>query len=516
MHQKKNQAATIVIFGGNGDLTWRKLIPAFYNLFNSGNLPQSFFIICVDHHEMTDAAYKKHLLQGVNLFSRSGRTSRKSWNTFSSFIHYQQGDFTVDDTFTALNDQLSINDKKWRRRATRMFYYAVSPRFIETISEALARHHMAENCETDRIVIEKPFGNDLETAKVLNQLLTTHFEERQVYRIDHYLGKEPVQNIMAFRFANSIFEPLWNRNYIEQVQITVAENIGIGNRGGYYEQAGALRDMVQNHLLQLLCFIAMEPPVSYTPDEVRNKKTDVLTAIRPMKDRDIKRNTVRGQYGPGKLAGKKQVAYRKELKVEQNSHTETFVAARLFIDNWRWQEVPFYLRTGKSLQKTTSVIAIQFKPIPHTFFPAEATENLHPNQLIISIQPEMEITLLFHAKRPGLKLKISPVEMDFTYGESYEEQAPEAYETLLLDVLEGEATLFMRADQVEAAWQVVTPILRAWKKHSGTRFPNYAAGSWGPAEAEALITRDGFQWIHLPEQVMKKKTKKLTRHGNKK
>jgi glucose-6-phosphate 1-dehydrogenase len=509
MNHNNPSSANIVIFGGNGDLTWRKLIPALYNLFIGNHLPARFSIICVDYLEMKEAAFKKHLLEGINTFSRNGKAVKKEWDKFSAAIQYQHGDFNADKTFTQLNTELVANDKQWKERGVRMFYYAVSPKFIDTISTALAKHKMADNFEADRIVVEKPFGNNLETAKALNDLLTTHFKEKQVYRIDHYLGKETVQNIMAFRFANTIFEPIWNRNYIDHVQISVAESIGIGNRGGYYDQSGALRDMIQNHLLQLLCFVAMEPPVAFNADEVRNKKRDVLNAIRPLKEEDVRKNIIGGQYGAGVLKGEKQVAYRKEQNVNPKSVTETFVAAKLFIDNWRWQEVPFYLRTGKCLQKSTSVIAIQFKPIPHALFPSEAIESLQPNQLIISIQPEMEITLLFHAKQPGLKLKISPVEMDFTYRESYEEQAPEAYETLLLDVLEGEATLFMRGDQVEAAWQVVMPILDFWKQHPCTGLPNYAAGSWGPEEAEGLIARDGFQWIHLPEQVeMKKKTGK--------
>jgi len=507
MNNKNLSAANIIIFGGNGDLTWRKLIPALYNLFIGNHLPEKFSIICVDYLEMKGADYNKHLLKGVNTFSRSGKAQKKEWDKFIKCVQYQQGDFNNDKTFTQLGKELAANDKVWKQRAVRMFYYAVSPKFIQTISTALAKHKLSAECEKDRIVVEKPFGNNLETAKALNDLLADNFKENQIYRIDHYLGKEPVQNIMAFRFANSVFEPLWNRNYIDHVQITVAESISIGNRGGYYDQSGALRDMVQNHLLQLLCFVAMEPPVSFTADEVRNKKRDVLNAIRQLTDADIEKNIIGGQYGAGILKGEKQIAYRKEENVNPKSVTETFVAAKFFVDNWRWQEVPFYLRTGKCLQKTTSTIAIQFKPVPHALFPKEAVENLYPNRLIISIQPEMEITLLFHAKRPGLKLKISPVEMDFTYQESYTEAAPEAYETLLLDILEGDATLFMRADQVEAAWKVVMPILDFWKKHPCTGFPNYEAGSWGPEEAEALIAKDGFQWIHLPEgMLIKKKT----------
>jgi glucose-6-phosphate 1-dehydrogenase len=491
-------AANIVIFGGNGDLTWRKLIPALYNLYTENQLPEQFAVICLSRGDITEADLKTRLLEGVNTFSRKGKADKAQWDKFSKSIYYCQGDVTDDKTYAQVKTELEANDERWKQRAVRMFYYAVPPIFINPICIGLAKNKMTEDPDKDRIVIEKPFGSDLETAKALNELLTAHFKEKQIYRIDHYLGKEPVQNIMAFRFANTIYEPIWNRNYIDHVQITVAENIGIGNRGNYYDKAGALRDMIQNHLLQLLCFVAMEPPVSFMADEVRNKKCDVLSAIRLFKEEDIRKNVVAGQYGPGYIGNKEQVAYRKEADVDPKSVTETFVAAKFFVDNWRWQEVPFYLRTGKCLQKTTSLIAIQFKPVPHSLFPSESMQSLQPNRLIISIQPEMEITLLFHAKQPGLKLKINPVEMDFTYREAYEEQAPEAYETLLLDVLEGEATLFMRADQVEAAWAVVMPILDYWKNHPGTGFPNYEAGSWGPEEAEGLIAKDGFQWIHLP------------------
>ena len=509
MNTKNSSAANIVILGGSGDLTWRKLIPALYNLYIEEQLPNQFAVFCISRSDMNKEDFLKHLLEGINTFSRKGKAEKTSWNKFSKCIYYLQGDINNDKTFSAIKNELTSNDKKWKQRAIRMFYYAVPPIFIKPISTALAKHKLADDDNKDRIVIEKPFGSNLETAIALNNLLTEHFKERQIYRIDHYLGKETVQNIMAFRFANTVYEPIWNRNYIDHVQITVAENMGIGNRGNYYELAGALRDMIQNHLLQLLCFIAMEPPVSFTADEVRNKKCDVLNAIRPFTKENIPQNVVGGQYGPGFLKNKKQVAYRKEADVNPESLMETFVAAKFFVDNWRWQEVPFYLRTGKALPKTTSIIAVQFKPVPHKLFPAEAVESLQSNRLIISIQPEMEITLLFHAKQPGLKLKISPVEMDFTYRESYKDQAPEAYETLLLDVLEGEATLFMRADQVEAAWRVVMPILDFWKEHPCTGFPNYAAGSWGPEEAEGLIAKDGFQWIHLPEETaLKTKTKK--------
>jgi glucose-6-phosphate 1-dehydrogenase len=499
MKINQTSSANIVIFGGKGDLAWRKLIPAFYNLYIGGYLPMQFAIYGVHYEKMEEAAYQNHLLEGVNTFSRSGKVKKHEWKKFTQHVFYFEGDFTAEDTFRRLSVTLDKNDKDWANRAVRLFYYSVAPRFIEPISLFVATHKLASDISSDRIIVEKPFGSDLPTARELNELLAKHFKEKQVYRIDHYLGKETVQNLMAFRFANIVYESVWNHNYIDHVQITVAENIGVAGRGNYYEQAGALRDMIQNHLLQLLCVTAMEPPVTMDSEDIRNKKVDVLKAVRPLTKADVKQNVVRGQYGEGRVNGKKQPGYRKEKNVNPKSNTETFVALKLFVDNWRWQNVPFYLRTGKSLAKSTSLIVIQFKPVPHNLFDKKVMADSRPNQLIISIQPEMEITLLFHAKEPGVKLQIKPVEMDFTYKESYSTAVPEAYETLLLEVLEGDASFFMRADQVEAAWKVVTPILDLWKKESPGRFPNYEAGSWGPNAAEALIRQGGCEWTLLPE-----------------
>jgi glucose-6-phosphate 1-dehydrogenase len=508
MSKNNTSSANIVIFGGRGDLAWRKLIPALYNLYIHKYLPEKFVITGVHYEALKESDYKKHLLEGVNQFSRSGKVRKVEWERFSKHIHYFQGDFTKEDSFIMLRQRLEENDKQWKQRANRLFYYAVAPKFIETISIALAVHELARDIKLDRIIIEKPFGSDLASAKALNQLLAKYFKERQIYRIDHYLGKETVQNIMAFRFANIVFEPIWNHHYIEHVQITVAEDMSIGNRGNYYDGAGALKDMVQNHLLQLLCVAAMEPPVSFTAEEVRNKKADTLHAIRTFSKKDIEENVVRGQYGSGMIRNKKQPAYREEKNLDPKSNTETFVALKLFIDNWRWQKVPFYLRTGKCLQKSTSIIVIQFKSLPLNLIPSSTGDGLLANQLIISIQPEMEISLLFHAKQPGLELKITPVEMDFTYKESYSESVPEAYETLLLDALLGDATLFMRADQVEAAWSVITPILNAWKQSRNKSIPLYEPGSWGPKTAEDLIKKDGFMWVLLPEGGIKHPTLK--------
>lgn len=509
MSKSSLTAANIVIFGGNGDLAWRKLFPAFFNLYINGYMPENFAIYGVHYEKMEEKSFERHLLEGVNKFSRSGKAKPAQWKKFVQHVFYFEGDFTADDTFRRLSITLNQNDKNWHGRATRLFYFSVSPRFIEPISLFIAKHGMANELNIDRIIVEKPFGSDWKTAHELNELLAKHFKEKQIYRIDHYLGKETVQNLMAFRFANIVYESVWNHNYIEHVEITVAEDIGVGGRGNYYDQAGALRDMIQNHLLQLLCVTCMEPPVSMDAEDIRNKKVDVLKSVRPLTKRDVDRNVVRGQYGAGKVKGKKQEAYRKEKNINPTSNTETFVALKLYIDNWRWQNVPFYLRTGKCLERSTSLIVIQFKDVPHNFFGERVITEPRPNQLIVSIQPEMEITLLFHAKEPGVKLQIKPVEMDFTYKESYSEPVPEAYETLLLEALNCDASLFMRADQVEAAWKVVTPIFEAWEKEKKPRFPNYHPGSWGPAAAEKLIERDGNHWILLPGNgVLKNKMKK--------
>ena len=340
-----------------------------------------------------------------------------------------------------------------------IYYLAVAPRFFAPIAENLAKHKLAENPNKSRIVIEKPFGHDLESAKALNKLLNERFFESQIYRIDHYLGKETVQNILAFRFANSILEPLWNRNHIDHVQISVTEQLGVGDRGGYYDEAGAMRDMVQNHILQLLCLVAMEPPVSFQADEVRNSKVDVLHAMRKFTAEEIKKHAVRGQYGKGWVEGKEVAGYREEESVNPESNTETFAAIKFFIDNWRWHGVPFYLRTGKRMHQSSSIITIQFKDVPHLIFPTEAIESWQQNRLVISIQPEMSIRLQVQAKRPGLGMTLNPVDLVFDYSGTYQGEAPEAYETLLLDTMLGDQTLFMRGDQVEAAWDLLMPIL---------------------------------------------------------
>ncbi|GAB2797345.1 glucose-6-phosphate dehydrogenase [Rhabdobacter roseus] len=496
--EKKAKPTIIVIFGATGDLTWRKLVPAMYNLYLDQWVDPHFAIIGVGRSEMSNEGFRSHLLDGINKFSRTGKAKPEVWEVFAQTIFYQKADYDQDSTYTSLKKQITALEDEWGGAVNRVFYMSLPPQHVQQIATKVGEAGLAPDDKLSRIVFEKPFGHDLESAKKLNQFLLTLFHECQIYRIDHYLGKETVQNIMAFRFANAMFEPLWNRNYIDHVQITVSEQLGVEDRGSYYDHAGALRDMIQNHLLQLLCLIAMEPPVSFDADEVRNRKVDVLHALRKISRDEVHHYAVRGQYGAGWIEGKKVPGYREEKGVLPDSNTDTFAAFKFFIDNWRWSNIPFYLRTGKRMSESISVITIQFKPVPHQSFPSQATENWQPNRLILNIQPQMGIRLRFQAKRPGLKMQLNPVDMLFNYKENYPSGSPEAYETLLLDVMLGDATLFMRADQVEAAWEVLMPILHKWEANPSISFPNYASGMQGPEESEALIARDGHNWIALP------------------
>ena len=492
------QPTIFVIFGGTGDLNKRKLAPALYNLFREGYMPSKFAIIGTGRTKYNDKKYQEELLHSVNEFSRNGIANKSTWEKFESNIHYCSVDISAQDTFQNLKEAIEKFQKEFVEQTQVIFYLAVSPNYFASIAKNLFKYKLTEDENNSRIVIEKPFGNDLETAKALNLLLSEIFTEKQIYRIDHYLGKETVQNMMAFRFANSLFEPLWNRTYIDHVQISVTEQLGVGNRGDYYEGAGALRDMIQNHLLQLLCLVGMEAPISFNADEIRDRKVEVLKAMRPFKAEEISINAVRGQYTKGWVEGKEVLGYSSEKGVEKNSNTETFAAVKFFIDNWRWQGIPFYVRTGKRLNQTSSIITIQFKDVPHHIFSEGASETWQQNRLIISIQPEMSIRLQVQSKRPGLDMVLNPVDMVFDYNGTYTEDTPEAYETLLLDAMTGDQTLFMRSDQVEAAWELVMPILHAWENKKSLSFPNYTADSWGPEAAEALIAKDGFHWFTLP------------------
>lgn len=495
-----NQPTLLFIFGGNGDLTYRKLIPALYNLYLDEYLPKQFTIVSVGRTSFSQAAYKAHAKKGVQEYSRRKKTTQKNWTAFAEQLEYLTMDLTDAKGYKTIAERVEKAEKEWKKPAQVVYYLSVAPQLTEPIVKHLHKAELTNDSQRHRMVFEKPFGHDLQSATTLNHLLKSLFKEEQIYRIDHYLGKETVQNILAFRFANALFEPVWNNHYIDHVQITAAEAVSVGDRGGYYEGSGALRDMVQNHMLQLLCMVAMEAPVSFNADEIRNKKLDVLKAIRCFKKSEVHRHAVRGQYSEGWMKGEEIKGYRQEKGVKKDSATETFAAVKFYVDNWRWKGVPFYVRTGKALTEKTTLITIDFKSAPDFAFPPEATETWRANRLTISIQPQMDIRLRFQAKRPGPEMRLLPVDMTFNYSQNDGKDHPEAYETLLLDVIEGEATLFMRGDQVEAAWKVISPIQELWQEKPPVDFPNYAPGTWGPEDAEALIAKDGHNWVSLPPE----------------
>ncbi|MCL6092790.1 MAG: glucose-6-phosphate dehydrogenase [Actinobacteria bacterium] len=492
-YRRPREPINLVIFGGAGDLAWRKLIPALFDLFKDGCTPESFAVTILDAAPIRESDLLKRFHDGVRQFSQN-RLRESDWKEFSRHISYAKEDFTDKSTYSRLSEQLAAMEKGWDARAVSIYYLATPPRFFSIIADMLGKAGLNRKRKHARILLEKPIGHDLKSTLEINRVITARFHESQIFRIDHYLGKETVRNILAFRFANLLFEPVWDRRYVDHISITVAEQVGLERRGSYYESAGALRDMVQNHLLQLLCLIAMEPPVSFDADEVRNKKVDVLHAVRRYPVELTGDYAVRGQYGPGRMDGRKVPGYREEPGVAPGSNTETFAALRLFIDNWRWQDVPFYLRTGKRLGKQTSEIVIHFRPVPHQSFPLEATINWMPVSLTLCIQPREGIVLRFQAKRPGAEVVLQPVTMHFSYRDAFGLPSPDAYKTLLWDLMIGDATIFMRADQVEAAWSILMPVLEYWDTHPAADFPNYAAGSWGPKDAETLVARQGCIW----------------------
>ena len=496
---EKKEPTVVFIFGGSGDLAHRKLLPALYNLYLDKYLPDNFFIVGIGRTEYTDASYRAYIKEGIEEFSRRKNGLEDHWKVFSKQVDYLRGDVSKIKTYQQMARLVKDKEKEWKAEANAVFYLSVAPQLAPEIAGKLHEAGLTSNPSRSRMVFEKPFGHDLKSARELDVRLGEMFEEKQIYRIDHFLGKETVQNILALRFANALFEPVWNSNYIDHVQIAAAEAIGIEGRGSYYEGAGALRDMVQNHILQMVCMVAMEAPVSFAADEIRNKKLDVLKAIRCWQKDAVHQNAVRGQYSEGWVDGEKIIAYRKEKGVSPESPVETFAAVKFYVDNWRWKDVPFYVRTGKAMNTKTTLIVVQFKPAPQYAFPTEAGETWRPNRLVISIQPQMDIRLRFQAKQPGPQMVLQPVDMVFNYTDAYGDRSPEAYETLLQDVIEGNPTLFMRADQVERAWEIIQPIMDAWQTRPPVDFPNYAPGSWGPEDAEALIAKDGRHWTTLPK-----------------
>ncbi|MEJ2479319.1 MAG: glucose-6-phosphate dehydrogenase [Acidihalobacter sp.] len=480
---------TLVLFGAGGDLVWRLVVPALFALFRKGHLPEGFRLLGVDRLEYEREEFCAHLGEHFD-----GETPEQ-WDAFCEHADYLRGDFLEHETYQRIDEQLQEYEREFGDQAERVFYLATPPALFAPISVRLGRAGLAEARERARLVVEKPLGHDLASFREINESLTEHFVEEQIFRIDHFLGKETVQNILALRFANPLFEPVWNRSYIDHVAITVAESLGVENRADYYEGAGALRDMLQNHLMQLLCLVAMEPPVAYDANDIRNRKMDVMHALRPITPDRVHEYAARGQYGAGWISGQSVPGYRQEAKVADDSETETYAALKLHIDNWRWQDVPFYLRTGKRMPAKISEISIRFKPVPHHAFPVWADQENQPVRLTLQIQPDEAIRLRFMVKEPGMQLRLRPADLVFNYADGFRDGSPSAYETLLYEMLVGDASLFMRADQVEAAWSLVQPVLDVWEATPPSDFPNYQAGSWGPETAEMLTARDGRSWL---------------------
>ena len=485
------EPCTVIVLGATGDLTSRKLVPALYNLAREGHMPSRFAIVGYARRPKSGEEFRNDLYEGLVEHSRATPEGREQADSFLRRIEYHQGQLDNPEDFTALRERIERLEEEENLPGNRLFYFAIAPEFFEQVANSLDDAGLARPKERDRtwtrVVVEKPFGTDLASARELNRKLQSVFREDQLYRIDHYLGKETVQNLLAFRFANSIFEPLWSSRYIDHVQITMAEDVGMpGRRGQYFDLAGITRDVVQNHVLQILCLTAMEPPAALDADSLRDEKVRVLRAIPNFTPEGVRRHVVRAQYGPGSTRGGEVPGYRSENQIKPDSVTETYVAMRLEVRNWRWAGVPFLVRAGKRMPKRATEVAVVFKRPPHEIFDA-ARELNRPNALALRIQPDEGISVTFAAKQPGLAMNLQPVQMDFRYGSSFGQQSPEAYERLLLDCIVGDGSLFTRADEVEQAWRVCSSVLEAWEELTPPDFPNYEAGTWGPADADRLM-----------------------------
>jgi glucose-6-phosphate 1-dehydrogenase len=486
----------LVIFGASGDLTRRKLLPALYKLSRGHRLPPRFSVVGVSKTPLDDEAFREQFRGGLREFANVDPSGDDVAESLAGRLRYLAGDLDDPALYARLQSTLTAIDPG----SGVLFYLAIPPGLAPAVAQQLGRLGLSREPNASawrRVIVEKPFGSDYASARQLNQLLHEHFHEAQIFRIDHYLGKETVQNLMVFRFANGMFEPVWNRRYIDHVQITAAETVGVEQRGGYYDEAGALRDMVQNHLMQLLTLVAMEPPVAFRAESVRDRKMDALLSIQPVCGGDCPSSIVRAQYAAGWVGGREVPGYRDEPKVSATSTTETFVGLRLLLDSWRWAGVPFYLRTGKRLPKRVTEIAIQFKRPPLEIFKRVSTSPVAPNLLVINVQPDEGISLRFEAKLPGMRMQLAPVMMNFRYGQVFGGEVPEAYETLLLDALIGDPTLFARHDFVESSWALISPVHEAWRAEAAPAIPTYEAGEWGPPEADALIAADGYRWRTL-------------------
>lgn len=488
----------LVIFGATGDLTGRKLVPALYNLARDGQLPGHFACIGFARRDKSHEDFRNEMLAAVNKYSRIKPVESELWQAFSEQLFYHKSEFDNDGGYEDLNRFLQKLDAQFGTKGNRVYYLSTQPSYFPTVIQKLHDHHLIYNANqvTDkwsRVIIEKPFGHDLQSALMLQKEISKYLDESQIYRIDHYLGKETVQNLLVFRFSNSIFESIWNNHHIDHVQITLSEEIGIGTRGRFWEEAGMLRDIVQNHMMQLLSLVAMEPPRGMQADAIHDEKVKVLESLRPFALKDLSQYAIRGQYGKGLIEGKEVVGYRQEENVTPNSNVETYVAMELFIDNWRWAGVPFYLRAGKRLPKRSTEIAICFKNAPGYLFQDKEKKN-GTNVLVIRIQPDEGISLKMNCKVPGLNGPIQPVKMDFNYGSYFGATPPEAYERLICDCMSGDRTLFARSDEVMASWRLLTPVLHRWNEEKQNDFPNYNAGTWGPAAADQMLARDNRHW----------------------